>query len=78
MMRRLVFLHHQFFIDVYTKPCLFRKLYISIGKYEIIFIRNIIQYTLAYIIMNSNTLFLNNRIMTGCIYLNTCCQCDRT
>lgn len=49
MMRRLVFLHHQFFIDVYTKPCLFRKLYISIGKYEIIFIRNIIQYTLAYI-----------------------------
>lgn len=69
MMRRLVFLHHQFFIDVYTKPCLFRKFYISISKYKIIFICNIVKYTLAHIIMYSNTLFLDNRIMTGCIYL---------
>ena len=78
MMWSLIFLNHQFFINSYTKTRTIWKLYISIGKYEIIFIRNIIQYTLAYIIMNSNTLFLNNRIMTGCIYLKTCCQCDRT
>ena len=69
IMREFIFFKYKFLIHFNPKSRTFRKLNITICKYEIFLIRYIVKYTFSYIIMNSNTLLLYHCIIAGCIHI---------
>lgn len=69
IMRCFIFFKYKFLIYFDPKSWTLRKLNITICKYKIFLIRYIVKYTLSYIVMNSNTLFLYHRIIAGCIHI---------
>ena len=77
MMRILIFLKHQVLVDLYSQAGLYRQVNKAVLELKVLLIFYIVQYAFSYILMNSNALLLNHRVVADSVHIQTAGQSNR-
>ena len=65
----LILFHYQFFVHINAKSCPLRQFYIAVCKLKVVLIFNIVKYAFTHIVVDTDALLLNDRIIAGSIHI---------